>query len=186
MSPEACSLGSPPACGARTQPAQQEQAGAGTRWEQRGKAAAAAGPGSPVAAAGPRCHQHGNMAALSRGETSQTTRQTDTLVQPHGAVKMPGGVWHHIFRTVPALSRLQRSSCTARPRVAQPNDRIQPGAVFVGWRGVFGQKGAGFDICGEQERKMKSLPISETIIRAGNKPCPSDTCLSAKRLTHWP
>lgn len=69
--------------------------------------------------------------------------------------------------------------------VVQPNDVIRPGAFLLDGEEYLGRKELVLDICGEQERKMKSSPIAETIIAAGNKHCPSDTCPSAKQHKHW-
>lgn len=103
---------------------------------------------------------------------------------------MPGEVQYHIFRPAPApgLSRLQWSSCTSVVQlcVAQPNDMIWPRAFLLDGEEYLGRKEQVLDICGKQKRKMKSSPISETIIRADNKYCLYNTCPSAKQLTHWP
>lgn len=56
--------------------------------------------------------------------------------------------------------------------IAQPNDMIQPGEFLLDGEEHLGRKELVLDICGEQERKMKSSPISETLIKAGNKHCP--------------
>ena len=58
--------------------------------------------------------------------------------------------------------------------VAQPNDSIWPGAFLLDGEEYLGRKELVLDICGKQERKMKSSPISETITGAGNKHCLSD------------
>lgn len=59
--------------------------------------------------------------------------------------------------------------------VAQPNDVIQPGAFLLDGEEHLGRKELVLDICGKQRRKVKSSPISETIIGAGCKHCLSDT-----------
>lgn len=61
--------------------------------------------------------------------------------------------------------------------VAQPNDMIQPGAFLLDGKEHLGRKV--LDICGEQERKMKSSPILETLIEVGNKHW-SNMCPSAQ------
>lgn len=48
---------------------------------------------------------------------------------------------------------------------AQPNDVIQPGAFLLDREEHLGRKELVRDICGEQERKMKSSPTSETLIK---------------------
>lgn len=136
-------------------------------------------PSSAMAAAGPRCYQHGNVAAARRcAETPEERRNAPD--NPTDNAWRCKGTWRgSVFRPAPApgLSRLQHSSCmsTVQLCVAQPNDVIQPGAFLLDGEEHLGRKELVLDICGKQRRKVKSSPISETIIGAGCKHRPSDT-----------
>lgn len=70
--------------------------------------------------------------------------------------------------------------------VAQPNEVTWAQAFLLDGEEYLGRKELVLDICGQQERKIKSSPISEIIIRAGDKRCLSDMCPSARQVTHWP
>jgi len=126
-------------------------------------------------------HRRAEPPHLSRGETPQPASRTDTQhTTARGCRDARRG----------SAARPQASPCpvTAAVELVQEhgaapcclgNDVTWPGALLLDGEEHLGRKELVLDICGEQERKMKSSPISETIIGAGNKHCPSDTCPSA-------
>lgn len=59
---------------------------------------------------------------------------------------------------------------------------IQPGAFLLDGEEHMGRKELVLGICGERERKMKSSPISETLIKAVNKHWP----ICAPQPSNWP